>query len=588
MRTGVVLTKDETERARAADAPGCAAVPSGAPSRLARLLAFALLVVAALVLQLLAGAYRGEMTAGADDPAHYLSGLMVHDWLAGGASVDPMPYAREYYAHYPKLAIGNWPPLFHLAQGLWMLPFPESGTSVLVLMALLTATIAWLVHEALRRPLGPAFAALGAIAFLVMRPAPNLASSVMAEIPVTLACVVAALAWNRVVEDGGPRRMALFAGALVIAVLTKQNGLLLLLLPPLHLLIGGSWRLLRSRALWAAALAVAAIVGPLLWWALPTMRAGWANPSGMFGDVGDAFTYYFVNLPRWAGVVPVLLAVLGAWHGVRAGRGPASAPRALHDTHERAPSVLWITSAAMVLATLVFHVLAPAGVDMRHMLPAYPFVAILLAAGAHWLAGELRRRGVRGPRATAVAVGIAGIALAFEAHPINDWHVRGYAQAAGVVVPRDPGARSVVLVSSDAVGEGAMVAEVAMRDPARPGHVVWRATKLLSTVTWAGREYQERPRSEAELLRLLELAGVEWVVVDRTTSLFPHQERLERAIEARPDRFALRATLDVRRNLTSYPAGLRVYRFDRSVAAPSDSVLRQVPGYEGIELAGTR
>jgi hypothetical protein len=66
----------------------------------------------------------------------------LRDYILHGLGKSPLAFARNYYAHYPKLAIGHWPPVFYVAQALWIIMFPATRNSVLVMMALVTAMLA--------------------------------------------------------------------------------------------------------------------------------------------------------------------------------------------------------------------------------------------------------------------------------------------------------------------------------------------------------------------------------------------------------------------------------------------------------------
>src|SRR6201996_605065 len=44
-----------------------------------------------------------------DESAHYVNTLFIADWLRAGLP-SPMTFARDFYAHFPKLSIGHWPP----------------------------------------------------------------------------------------------------------------------------------------------------------------------------------------------------------------------------------------------------------------------------------------------------------------------------------------------------------------------------------------------------------------------------------------------------------------------------------------------
>jgi predicted secreted protein len=137
-------------------------------------IAFGLFFSAAFFLQQSAHAYRTEIGAEFDDASHYVTGLMVRDYIAQGFPSSPSAFAQSYYAHYPKVGLGHWPPVFYVAEALWMLMFGNSIASVLVLMAVITALIAatifYLVMEEWQAPL--AGLACGAIfLFFAGRPA---------------------------------------------------------------------------------------------------------------------------------------------------------------------------------------------------------------------------------------------------------------------------------------------------------------------------------------------------------------------------------------------------------------------------------
>jgi hypothetical protein len=51
---------------------------------------------------------------------------MIRDHLAQDFLGSPLPFAKEYYLHYPKVALGAWPPGFHFTEAIWMLLFSPS------------------------------------------------------------------------------------------------------------------------------------------------------------------------------------------------------------------------------------------------------------------------------------------------------------------------------------------------------------------------------------------------------------------------------------------------------------------------------
>src|SRR5512137_1938426 len=110
--------------------------------RLPTLALAAVLFAVAVAFQWVGGAYQSEFGSHPDEAAHYVTGLVMRDYLAAGLPGNPLTYAKQYYQHYPKVALGHWPPVFYVLQSVWTLLFTPSPASVLLLMALLTALAA--------------------------------------------------------------------------------------------------------------------------------------------------------------------------------------------------------------------------------------------------------------------------------------------------------------------------------------------------------------------------------------------------------------------------------------------------------------
>src|SRR5690349_18771216 len=56
-----------------------------------------------ITLQIQSGTYSSEFGHEPDEPAHVVSALMVHDYVASRFPGTPMHYAETYYLHYPKV-----------------------------------------------------------------------------------------------------------------------------------------------------------------------------------------------------------------------------------------------------------------------------------------------------------------------------------------------------------------------------------------------------------------------------------------------------------------------------------------------------
>src|SRR4051812_32259989 len=153
-------------------------MPDPAPRRhlSPALRAFIVFIVAfdlAFLMQKWSGAYDSEFGAHPDEAAHCVTGLFVRDafvaggkYVRGGVHGSPASVAKEFvddfYQHYPKVALGVWPPAFYVLQAAWTVPFGASRFSLMLLMAALTAGVATMIFETSARRLGlwPAVAAV--------------------------------------------------------------------------------------------------------------------------------------------------------------------------------------------------------------------------------------------------------------------------------------------------------------------------------------------------------------------------------------------------------------------------------------------
>ena len=112
------------------------------------------LVLAVVLLQIESGAYRSDFDANDDEPGHVVSSLMIRDYFASGWHVSPLRFAEEYYIHYPRVAIGHWPPGFHSCEAVWMLAFGRNRTAMLSFVAAAEAALILSVFVWLRRRCG--------------------------------------------------------------------------------------------------------------------------------------------------------------------------------------------------------------------------------------------------------------------------------------------------------------------------------------------------------------------------------------------------------------------------------------------------
>jgi hypothetical protein len=128
--------------------------------------AFAVLLGFVVILQVRGGAYISGFGGYPDEPAHLVTSLMVRDFIAGRDFGHPLQFAQQYYYHYPKVAIGVWPPGFYGALGTWFLIVGASRGTAVMFIAIATATTATVIYLTGKRLIGRWAGGLAAVLFV--------------------------------------------------------------------------------------------------------------------------------------------------------------------------------------------------------------------------------------------------------------------------------------------------------------------------------------------------------------------------------------------------------------------------------------
>jgi hypothetical protein len=507
----------------------------------------------AIGLQVLGGAYRSEFGGHPDEAAHYVTGLLIRDFIARAKPGNPMSYAKTYYNHYPKVALGNWPPGFYLLQAAWTLPFGAGRTQVLVLMAIigaaLAATVAAAAATRVPRPLA---AGCGGVLLLLPLIQSHVAM-VMTEPTIALLSLLAVLFWGRYLSEGHITDSLAFGVIAAACILTKGTGILLAGVPVLSLLATRRWDLLRRLSFWLAAGVVALLAGP---WTLLTFnlaKAGWLEGSPSLGFTLHAIPYYAGKLYQALGAPLSALMLLGlamalvlAWRdGRKAG--------------------LEAALAALMLSVFLLHILVPCGNEPRHLIPALAGGCVLVALGAAEIGKRLgtTRLGAKG-ESLILAVLVVAV-FAFETFAIPQKGYAGFQAVAERILAAPEERNTVLFVASDARGEGMFIAEIAMREK-RPGHIVQRASKVLASSSWSGSDYSAKAEDVAGLANALAEAKVGLIAIDTTLpperlARMPHHSLLTEAAAANPQIFEPLAVFPMRRADQLHTNGILLYRF---------------------------
>jgi hypothetical protein len=490
--------------------------------------AFVLFFGITVALQWASGSYSSEFGRDPDEPGHYITGLMVRDYIASGFPGSPLRYAENYYLHYPKVAIGHWPPVFYFLQAAWTLLFPVTFQSLLVFMAVLTALLSLSVFETVQSEFGViAGVSIGAL-FTLLPLVQTYYKMLMMEIPVALLCYCAAIRFGKYLDTERWQDSGWFGLVAVVAIMTKGNGFALAFLPVFSLLLIRRWHLLRRMSFWLPGFMVAVVCGP--WYFLTLGMA--AN------GVSEPFSVHFVtralsfNLQWLIKLVSVSLSILCAI-GLLA-RIVAPIRRG------REPEGRWVAMAALLLSVFLFHSLVPASLDARHLITAAPPLLVFVAAGFSWLRSTpLVGRPESRWKTAVVALFFAALFLA-ETLPVSAAVHRGYSDVAKDLLSRAELRNSVFLVSSTAGGEGGLISHIAMNEK-RPGHFVLRGTKVLGVSEWTGGSYRLRHETPEQVMTYLESIPVRILIIDseRRGGERDHHTLLIRMLEQYPQKWVL-------------------------------------------------
>jgi hypothetical protein len=481
------------------------------------MLVFCLFWGSASVLQFRAHAFQSEFGSDPDEPAHYVTGLMVRDYALSGFSKRPLEYARDYYVHYPKVALGHWPPFFYLVQAVWTLAFAPSRTAVMLLMGAITALLATLLCETVRQEMSFGFGAGVSALFVSLPVVERFGSTVMSEMLLGLLVFLALLSYGRYLDTEHWQPAACFGAWSVLAILTKGTAIQLALVPPFALLLTRRWHLLRRFSFWLPGIIVVGLAAP--WYLrIPGAQHELVAHFGGIEWRPERLTGTLVTWVDMAGVLPAAAAVLGLTiYAARLRRGETSGK--------------WIAGSAVLLGTYLIRLIIGAFEDRQLMVD----VTVLLMFAADAIRWLLSRSYLRIWWLAALSVVIL-IGFNVKASPIK--HHYGFSEVADNLLQHPEFRDSIILVCSNATGEGMMISEIAMRE-LRPGHIVLRGSKMLATSDWMGWDYRLLFRDTEEMFQYLDGIPVGVVVIDGEGRQTPHGRMLYEAVHEHPGNWEL-------------------------------------------------
>jgi hypothetical protein len=454
-------------------------------------------------LQIYTRAYEAELSSYPDESAHAVTGVAFRQYLLHGLTHGPIAFFRNYYLHYPKVAIGHWPPLLYMAEGAAMLATQPSKYSLLGLEALLAGVLAWLVFRELAPLVGRFPAALGGVALLFNRQIRTYASMSMAELLLAVTTLLAILAFARFADMRRKRDAVWFGVWTAAAILSKGSGWAVLPAVGLAAIALWDWTLPLDRRLLPAASIVAGLCVP---WQIATMSSvirGWDEPSPNLAFTIKAMADYLRIFIAMPGIPLAAVALTGAGYTL-SGRSRLGRPIAY-----------WAALTGLIAGEWLFNVIVPTSIEQRKVIMIIPAVFVLAGAGARLLCQVASRQHQRFSTGLLFAC-LCSFAI-FESFPIEAKPQLGFIPVAAALDRLLPSG-SAALVVSDSLGEGALISEMAFRDP-QPRVYLVRGTKLLASQEWNGEHYRERVESADECARLLATGPIDVLVIDRRDSV---------------------------------------------------------------------
>ena len=419
--------------------------------------------VTLLAVQISGRAFESEFAGHPDEAAHFVSGLMLHDYLVAFPRENPIEWAGQYYLHYPKVAIGHWPPAYHLLEAAsWLVLGPSRFSAMLLQWAIGVATLSMLYR------LARAFLPLSiTIAILVLTIATPVFQESLEQTMADLLCLLWSVllmhASVRLVERQDRTALFLVVLWLLAAAMTKGTAVYLMPVPVVALL--ASRQPIRIPVRWLLAAGVVILAA-----------GGWYIAIGGIGNWGAIST-----LVPWPGRLIGHLAGWGFVAVAALGLGRSS---------------LALVACAMIASMLGISLVVRAVQEPRHWIIVLP--AILVLAG-------LAFARFRNPWIIGLML-VASLPL----YPYS-WIRQPHSELGDLVGKLKRPSR--MLVSSTGSGEGAWIAVTSLVER-RPSSFITRASKVLVEEGLIGEGYHLLTPSPDSILRRIDELALDTVVLD--------------------------------------------------------------------------
>jgi len=475
-----------------------------------------------------------------DAPRHALNGVFLGDLVAAWPS-DPKAWAIDYYVRHPALTILFYPPLFYVISAPFFLLFGVSHATALAVVELHYFALALAIFYLTRRWLSPTASIALGLAIMAVPGVALWGRQVMLEIPSLAFLTWSMVAFTRYLASRHYLFLHVAVLLLLAAVYTKINAVFIVPAFALALLSARGKAVFSDGQAWIAALLLLIGLVPI---AILTLKFGSANVQSVVG-VADSrasrasiagWVWYAVQLPQLIGW-PMLLLAIGA--------PVAALARSTWLKISRAEAVL-------LIAWFVSGYLALSSIDLKEARHAVLIVPPMLISAGLTVAMFRSRTWLADLVLLVVVAGTGAYTLAATPVPA----VSGYRDAAKWVATHAP-ANAIVLFSGKR--DGSFIFN--LRTFAERGDIsTIRVDKLLLTVSVRRTlGVAQRPLSEAQIARMLDQDGVQYVVAqDDFWTDIPVMARFQNVL--RSTHFSKLLTIPVTANVPSEDKTISIYK----------------------------
>ena len=521
-------------------------------------------VLAAIALIILSRGILQEGLCHSDDARHAIDGVLMMDLFRDMPVAHLYDYLVQYYAKYPALGIGTYPPFFAIIEAGFFALFGISVASAkaAVLFFALVALVYW--YRLVRLVYGERIAFFSSLLFITTPYIVFWSKAVMLEMPALAMVVLSVYCFYNFVELEKRGYAIPMAFATAAAGYTKQTAVFIVPLFIIYLVLSGKARRLLSRDMLLSSLLLVVLVIPL---AVITVKTGKTNLMQAVGPPSE--TLRLASLEQWY-IYPVFLYTKLLTPPVLV-LSAISLIWTVINREERKRGILFL---AWILGFYLTFTYIAEKITRYAYFWIPPFT--LFAA----IAVDRVRLKAAGVSAAVVVIALLvayQTALTFSRQPP---FIHGYEEAARYVLEQDA---DRVFYQGGGLGNGNFIFYVRQFDDARK-MVVFRGDKLLATsVLFPGNLVEEYAGSAEEVSYLLGATGARYFVIDEKAVYGIRAFEILREVLA-SDSFELVKRVDMRTNIPWRKGdAILIYRLKKQPEPTMDTQLIKIP-IAGTEL----